>query len=147
MSYLLDTCVVSERLRKRPAAKVVKWLDRQEPGDLHLSVLTVGEIEKGLSLLPEGAKRERLQSWLREDLMPFFEGRLHGVGVEEAAFWGRLAAARQLAGRGSPVVDGLVAATALAHQLTVATRNVEDFSGSGVSLYNPWTDEWFREQS
>ncbi len=138
MKYLLDTCVVSELVRINPNPTVVEWIDAQDEEHCFLSVLTVGELRKGIELLSSGRKRMALQNWLDRDLMERFDGRMLDVDVETAERWGADCAAAQRRGRQIPVVDGLIAATAAVHGLTVVTRNVKDVEPSGIPLLNPW---------
>ncbi len=138
MSFLLDTCVVSERLKKEPNSRVLDWLDAQEATSLYISAISLGEIEKGIGLLPESSKKERLRRWVSEDLIPFFGSRLRGVGLRESIWWGGVFAELQLAGSKPSVVDSLIAATAVVNGLTLVTRNEEDFRNLKVAVFNPW---------
>jgi predicted nucleic acid-binding protein len=101
-------------------------------------VITLGELWKGFTLLPEGKRRSKLQTWFRTTLMPWFDGRILPVTEAISIRWGVLEGERQLQSRPLNTADGLIAATALEHGLTVATRNVKDYSGLGVNLLNPW---------
>jgi predicted nucleic acid-binding protein len=135
MNWLVDTNVISELSRKAPDAKVSQWLlDHQER--LYLSVLTVGELEKGLAKIADPARRTRLQRWIREEVAEWFEGRLLPVDQTVAIRWGQLAGSLR---DPLPAIDTLIAATALAHGLTVATRNTNDLVRTGVALFNPWS--------
>lgn len=137
MSYLIDTNVMSE-LRKRQAnANLVAWMQARPRESLYLSVLSLGEIRKGIEGVADAAFRQTLTDWLEVDLPKYFLGRLLGVDAQIADRWGRLQAS---AGRTLPVVDAMLAATALQHDLTLVTRNVKDFEGLGVPLDNPWQD-------
>lgn len=137
--YLLDTNVVSEYSRARPPdAQVRKWVDAQREEFLHLSVMTLGEIRKGATLLPAGDKRQRLEMWLETDLPKRFASRLLPIDGPVAEIWGAMAGQAQLAGVALAIIDGLVAATAIHHRLTVATRNVRDFSAWGAPVINLW---------
>ena len=138
MSFLLDTAVVSELVRKNPSAGVLKWIDAQDEASLHLSVLTIGELEKGVARLPASARRNRLQSWVRRDLAERFGGRLLPIDARTAARWGSITGESEKRGRPLPVIDCLIAATALVHGLTVVTRNVGDFERCGAACVNPW---------
>ncbi len=140
MSFLLDTAVVSELVRKSPSAGVLKWIDGQDEASLYLSVLTIGELEKGVAGLPASARRTRLQSWVRRDLAERFGGRLLPVDARTAARWGSIAGESGKRGRPLPVIDCLIAATALVHGLTVATRNIADFERCGAACVNPWDE-------
>lgn len=134
MSWLLDTNVISELSRPAPEAKVAQWLSAHED-ELFLSVLTLGEIQKGISNLTDSRRRRRLASWLDHEIRPWFAGRLLPVDERVAVGWGRMQAQ---AGHPLPAIDSLIAATALEHGLTLATRNTADMARTGVSLFNPW---------
>ena len=136
---LLDTCVISEVLRPDPSAEVVEWLDSLPEEQVYLPVFVLGELEKGVELLPEGAKRTALRVWL-EQLRRRFSGRILSFDEETAVRWGDLSARCQGAGRRLPVLDGMLAATALQHAALLATRNVDDFRETGVTLINPWEE-------
>jgi toxin FitB len=138
VSVLLDTAVVSELVRKSPSAAVLKWIDGQDEALLYLSVLTIGELEKGVARLPASARRTRLLSWVRRDLVERFDGRLLPIDARTAARWGAIAGESERRGKPLPVIDCLIAATALVHGLTVATRNVTDFERCGATCVNPW---------
>jgi predicted nucleic acid-binding protein len=139
VKFLLDTNVLSEPARPAPDANVLSWLSAQPALQLSISVLTLGEIRQGVALLARGAKRRRLERWLEEDLPRQFAERLLAIDEEVAHAWGRLAGEGKRAGRPLPVVDGLLLATAAAHELTFVTRNEGDCAGRGVPLLNPWT--------
>jgi predicted nucleic acid-binding protein len=142
VSYLIDTNVLSELRRKQPDTRVVDWFAERAPQSLFLSVLTLGEIRKGIARLndsqTDAARRQSLDDWLEQDLPTFFLGRVLGVDAGVADLWGRMQA---LAGRPLPAIDSLLAATALQHKLTMVTRNVKDFADMGVELINPWDFE------
>jgi len=138
VSWLLDTCVICEPGQKHPAARVLAWLDEQPEEMLYLSVLTLGEIRKGIARLPAGTKRRRLAHWLEHDLRERFSGRILPVDEETADLWGCLQAAAEARGRPLPTLDCQLAATAMAHGLTLVTRNTNDFGTTGVELFDPW---------
>lgn len=140
MRYLLDTCVISELTKPRPYAALVKWVKSQDELLLFLSVITFGELEKGIEKLADGKKKQSLRQWVDHDLRKRFEGRLLTLDYEIACRWGQLAAKAEADGRPMPVVDGWLAATASIHGLTLVTRNTDDVAGSGVPVLNPWTD-------
>ncbi|OGA12020.1 MAG: hypothetical protein A3D95_05930 [Betaproteobacteria bacterium RIFCSPHIGHO2_12_FULL_69_13] len=137
MSYLLDTCVVSELSRPRPDRGVVAWMSEADPAFLHLSVITIGEIRRGTLRLPAGKRRTSLSSW-GERLRRSFSGRVLPVDEAVALRWAEIAARAEQSGRPGSFADGLIAATALDRGLTLVTRNVTDFEPFGVSLLNPW---------
>jgi toxin FitB len=136
--FLLDTNVVSEAVQLRPEPNVVEWLAAIDESILHLSVLTVGEIRKGVEGLPSSQRRARLEAWLEKDLAARFAGRILPITVEVADRWGTLAAGARRRGRPLAIIDGLLAATAIHHNLTVVTRNEADFRGLPLAVLNPW---------
>ncbi len=113
-------------------------MDAQNEDTLHLSVLTLGEIRKGTTLLPAGKKRDQLEKWLETDLRSRFANRLLPINGEIAELWGAMAGQAQLKGIPLAIIDGLLAATAKHYDLTVVTRNVKDFSVWGIPVANPW---------
>ena len=136
--YLLDTNVLTEPAKPRPDPNVVTWLQAQSPLDLAVSVLTFGEVQKGVSLLAAGARRDALESWLRTDLPRQFMERLLPVDGSVALEWGRLTAEGRKTGRELPVIDGLLLATCAVHGLTLVTRNERDCGHRGIPILNPW---------
>ena len=136
--FLLDTNIPSEMTRPRPQPSVIGWLDDADDGQLYFSVVSLGEILKGVTLVSESKRRRQLQEWLDETLRPWFEGRILPVNQPIAERWGVLAGQCQMKGRPLKVGDGLIAATALEHDLTVVTRNVKDYASLGVTVFNPW---------
>ena len=138
MSFLLDTNVVSEPTRRRPDVQVMAWFAAQADETLFMSVLTLAELRRGILLLDEGKKRRALLRWLEGEIEPGFGDRTLGVDAAVARAWAGMQhdAARQ--GRTLPVMDSLFAATALAHGLTLVTRNTADFASTGVPLISPW---------
>ena len=138
MKYLLDTCLISELVKKEPNSAVVNWLDEQDEQKLFLSVLNLGELQKGISKLPDSTKKDELQAWVTLDLLERFTGRILEIDLETALCWGRLQGEAEQAGEKLPVMDSLIAATAAAHGLVVVTRNVRDIERCGVRVCNPW---------
>lgn len=135
MSYLIDTNVVSELRRRQPDPRVVQWVGQRPAGTLYLSVLTLGEIRKGVEALGDTSRRLALLDWLEIELPAFFTGRILPVDAAVADRWGRLVAQ---AGRPLPAIDSLLAATAAHHGMTLVTRNRRDFDGIGVDVLDPW---------
>lgn len=135
MSYLVDTNVLSELRNRKADANVVAWMQARPRQSLYLSVLSLGEIRKGIEGVANPAFRQALTDWLEVELPNYFLGRLLDIDAPVADRWGRVQAS---AGRRLPVIDGLLAATALQHDLTLVTRNVKDFAGLGVQLVDPW---------
>jgi toxin FitB len=136
--FLLDTNCISELIRSNPEPRVLQWIGAADESLLYLSVLTLGEIRKGISLLPPSKRRTELEMWLDLDLQTRFAGRILAIDHKTADHWGTLAAAAKRAGKALSAVDGLLAATALHHSLTIVTRNVTDFESTQVPLVNPW---------
>ena len=135
MSYLLDTNVLCETFRKRPEPKVIQWIQATTSEELYLSVLTLGEIRKGVEQLGVPARRAALLRWLEVDLPQWFGKRILPIDAKVADRWGYLMATVR---RPLPAIDGLLAATALTHNLQVITRNDADFQLPGVEVINPW---------
>jgi len=138
VSFLLDTSVISELVRKSPHLPVLEWIGEQDETSLYLSVVTIGEIEKGIARLPASARKTKLQSWVRRDLVERFGARLLPIDIRVSARWGTLTGESEKRGQPLPVIDSLIAATALVHGFAVVTRNVEDFKRCGVACVNPW---------
>jgi toxin FitB len=136
--YLLDTNCVSEAVRLHPEPRVITWLETVEEDLLYLSVLTVGEIRKGISSLAQSKRRTLLESWLNAELVPRFSTKILSIDVAIADRWGSLAAIAKTKGRALSTIDGLLAATAIHHDLTLVSRNEADFAGFQVSVFNPW---------
>jgi predicted nucleic acid-binding protein len=136
--FLLDTNCVSELIRPQPDRQVMNWMDATNEESLYLSVLTLGEIRKGLAALPQGRRRTKLETWLEVDLKARFHGRILPVDADIADRWGLLTAEAKRKGKPLPVIDGLLAATALQHILTIVSRNVSDFASARVAVLNPW---------
>jgi tRNA(fMet)-specific endonuclease VapC len=138
MKYLLDTCVVSELVSKIPNSKVVEFVDSLDYDDVYLSVITIGEIIKGIEKLPRSKRKQELHTWLREDLLARFGGKIIPIDNDVITAWGMLIARLELAGTPIPAIDSLIAATALTFAFSLVTRNVDDFEGSEVEIVNPW---------
>jgi tRNA(fMet)-specific endonuclease VapC len=138
MNYLLDTCVISEFAVRQPTEKVVSWLAKLDPETVFLSVVTLGEIQKGIAKLPASKRKEALRTWLKDDLLVRFHDRLLPLKTGEMLTWGTLMSKVEAKGAPMPLIDSLIAATALHHDLVVVTRDVDDFAPSGVRLLNPW---------
>jgi predicted nucleic acid-binding protein len=135
MSYLLDTNIVSETVRRNPNKAVIAWLDHLPGEALYVSVLTLGEIRRGIEALADRKRREKLRLWLEHELPAWFEGRVLPVDLAVADRWGRLLAE---VGRPVPTTDSLLAATALHHELRLVTRNSGDFEYPGLQVINPF---------
>lgn len=138
MKYLLDTCLISELVKKEPNPAVLDWLDARDEQTLFLSVLTLGELQKGIRKLPSGTRRNELQAWAEHDLVERFNGRILAIDLETALCWGILQGESEAQGETLPVMDSLIAATASAHGLIVVTRNIKDMERCRVRVCNPW---------
>jgi predicted nucleic acid-binding protein len=136
--YLVDTNCISEAVRLRPDPRVMSWLEGADEDLLYLSVLTLGEIRKGVASLPQGRRRASLESWLNLELQARFSGRILSIDEAIADRWGLLAATAKNKGRGLSAIDGLLAATAIQHNLTIVSRNDADFADTQVPVVNPW---------
>jgi predicted nucleic acid-binding protein len=138
VKFLLDTCLISELVKKNPDTKVAAWLDEQNEQNLFLSVLTFGELQKGVGKLPDGERKEALLSWIEHDLVERFHGRVLELDLETAMVWGRLQGEAELKGNKLPVMDSLIAASAIANGFVVVTRNVKDLERCRARVFNPW---------
>jgi predicted nucleic acid-binding protein len=136
--FLLDTNCISELIRSQPEPRLMDWMRAADESLLYLSVLTLGEIRKDAAILPQSKRRTYLESWLELDLQVRFSGRILAIDNAVADRWGWLTAEAEHKGRPLPAIDGLLAATALHHNLTVVSRNVSDFTNTQVPVLNPW---------
>lgn len=136
MSYLLDTNVISEVRRKAPDPSVIEWFSKRPASTLYLSVLTLGELRKGIESVKDLDRRLALTDWLETDLSAFFKGRILPIDVKVADRWGKLLTT---AVRPLPAIDSLLGATAAHYGLNIVTRNSQDFENLGLSIINPWT--------
>jgi predicted nucleic acid-binding protein len=130
--------VLSELVKPRPEPAVVEWIGDQDEHRLFLSVITIGELQKGISKLPSGTKRDGLATWVTEDLTARFRERILPIDIQVAATWGTMLGKAESQGKPIPVVDGLIGATARVHECVVVTRNVADLERTGVEVFNPW---------
>jgi predicted nucleic acid-binding protein len=136
--FLLDTNIPSELTRPIPEPRVEAWLEAADDERLYLSVVSLGELVEGVSLLTPGRKRNELERWMETTLHPWFGTRILAFDKAIARRWGILSAQSERKGRKLKVADAMIAATALVFDLTVVTRNVKDFAGQGVTVFNPW---------
>jgi len=136
--FLLDTNVISELIKPQPDGNVLRWISGADEALLFLSVLTLGEIRNGIEKLNPGKRRGRLESWLAVDLRLRFQERILTIDEGIAQRWGALSAIAAKKGRPVPVIDGLLAATALHHDLMLVTRDDRDVRGTGVPVVDPW---------
>ncbi|BCG63607.1 MAG: toxin FitB [Methyloprofundus sp.] len=138
MKYLLDTCVISELIKPRADENVTSWIQSQDEESLYLSVLTFGEIEKGIEKSTDAARKRKLQLWVEEDLKKRFVGRVVPINIDVSVKWGAIQGHAELLGKPMPAIDGLIAVSGLVHNCIVVTRNVADMEQSTVELLNPW---------
>ena len=136
--FLLDANIPSELVRAKPEPRVASWVYAQEEESLYLSAVSIGELRRGFVLLTPGKKRADLERWFEHYLVPRFRERILPVTHSIADRWGVLSGECRLRGSPRNTADGMIAATALEHGLTVVTRNVKDFSGLGVTVFSPW---------
>lgn len=137
--FLLDTNVISVLVQPNADPRVVAWVRTQPALALGISVLVIGEIEKGIARLPAGKRREELLAWVQVELPRHFANRTYAVDLATARRWGQLDAAGRAMGRPLPVIDGLMLATAARHDLVLVTRNVSDCAQRGVPVFDPFT--------
>ncbi len=138
MKYLLDTCVISEVVKQKPDKKVILWLQKQEEENLYLSVLTFGEIEKGIEKSANEGRKKRLRLWVEEDLKQRFGGRILPINMQVTSRWGEVQEKSEITGKPLPAIDGLIAVTGLVNNCVVVTQNISDMQQSSVELFNPW---------
>ena len=136
--FLVDTNVLSEAVRTKPEPRVLDWIGTADETLLFLSALTLGEIRKGLALLPQGKRRTRIETWIDVEVRSRFAGRILPITSAVADRWGLLTAEAKRKGRALATIDGLLAATALEYNITIVTRNVRGFRDTHVLLLNPW---------
>lgn len=138
MNYLIDTCCISELVSKKPSSNVLNWFEEHDEFNMVLSVITLGELRKGIEKLPESKKKRALNAWINEDLLSRFKNRILNISQAEVNRWGEVLAEAENAGNPVPAIDALIASTALVHNLSVVTRNTKDMEPTGVELINPW---------
>lgn len=134
MSYLLDTNVISELVKKRPNAELIRWFEMVPDDSLYLSVITLGEIRKGVEKLSNEDKKTRLRTWLEHELRDWFGEHILPIDHRVADRWGRL---QDHTRKTMPAIDSLLAATALHFDLSLVTRNEKDFAYPGLEVINP----------
>jgi toxin FitB len=138
--FLLDTNCISELVRGKPEPRVLEWMEAADESLLYLSVLTLGEIRKGVAGLPQNRRRTHLENWLALELQARFSGRILPINTAVADRWGLLAAEAKRKGKPLSAIDGLLAATALQHNLTIVSRNISDFADTQAPILNPWEE-------
>jgi len=140
MNFLLDTCVLSELTKPKPGASVISWLSSISDDALFISSICIGEICKGIERLPEGAKKQNLNLWFYK-LQSQYANRIISFDSDCAVTWGHLLAQIENHGFKMPVIDSMIASTALQKGFTLVTRNIKDYENSNVLLFNPFLEE------
>ena len=140
MRFLLDTNLISEFRKPDPNPGVYAWLDKTDEHQLAVSVISLGEIQNGISRLPEGRRKVGLQAWLDNELIPRFDNRILPLTLDDMLLWGKLTGKAVATGKTLATADAMLAAVAHNRGLTVVTRNEKDFRRVGVPILNPWTD-------
>jgi len=138
MKYLFDTCVVSEFNKKNPEKQLIDWIGFIDEDDCYISVLTIGEIYKGIAKLDNGLKKDNIRKWLERDLIERFENKILPFTEKTAKIWGKIQGESEKQGICIPTIDGLIAATAQEYDLILVTRNESDFNKTEISIINPW---------
>jgi tRNA(fMet)-specific endonuclease VapC len=138
MNYLLDTNVISELIAREPNQNVVDWIDSLDPETVSLSVITIGELRKGIEKLVPSRRKDQLTVWLENDLLLRFADKIVAITTDVMLVWGDLTGRLERDGKPIAAIDSLLAATALQGKYTLVTRNEEDFQHTGVSIINPW---------
>ena len=138
MKYLLDTNVVSEMVAKQPNPRVLQWLDSLDADSVYISVITIGELRKGIEKLGDGTRKQALLQWLYEDLPARFAGRILTLDVEAMLEWGAMTGQMARAGTPLPAIDSLIAALARHYGCILVTRNETDLAPAGIDVANPW---------
>lgn len=137
MAYLIDTNVVSELIRKKPDKNVIQWFEHVQDESLYLSVITLGELRKGIEKLSDKKRRQRLKLWMENEIPAWFEERILSIDRAVADKWGYIQAHSK---RTLPAIDSILIATALHHDLAMVTRNIKDFDLPSLEVINPWED-------
>jgi tRNA(fMet)-specific endonuclease VapC len=140
MNYILDTNIISELIAKQPNAQVIDWIDRRDPGTVYLTVITIGEIRKGIEKLPASPRKATITTWLETDLLLRFQGKILPITADVMLVWGELMGRLETDGMPMAAIDSLIAAIALHGQYTLITRNEHHFKYAGIPLMNPWNE-------
>jgi len=138
MNYLLDTNTISELIARQPNKKILNWIDNLDPDTVYLSVITIGEIRKGIEKLPLSKKRDAIKEWLETDLLIRFQGRIVVITIEIMLLWGELTGQLERQGKPLPALDSLIAAIVRHGNFALVTRNEDDFLPTGITVINPW---------
>ena len=140
MNYVLDTNVISELVTRQPNRRVIDWLDTLDPNSVYLTVITIGEIRRGIEKLPPSKRKDTLKAWLKTDLLTRFQGRILDLTTEVSLMWGELTGRLENEGKTMTAIDSLIAAIVLQRNYTLVTRNDRDFQHSGLTIINPWQE-------
>lgn len=138
MNYVLDTNVISELVAREPNQQVVEWVDRLDPETVYLSVITIGELRNGIEKLAPSRRKDQLAHWLTNDLLLRFAGKIVDITPRVMLVWGELTGRLERDGKTMPAIDSLIAASVLAGEFTLVTRNENDFLSAGIPIVNPW---------
>ena len=139
MSYLLDTCLLSELLKTRPNAGVAEWIGGPDESICFVSALTLGELRKDIEKLADGQRKDEIRNWLERDVIARFAGRILSADLEVCLRWGQVSSESERMGHPRPAIDALLASTALVHRMVLVTRNERDFAHMPVRILNPWS--------
>lgn len=142
MNYLLDTCVLSEYVKKKPNFQVIQWLDEQNEDSLFISILTIAELKKGIIKIKksQASRYQKLNNWLLK-IEQRFAGRILPLNKNILDTWAKICGESEASGKKLPIMDSLIASTATQHNLIIVTRNIDDFKFSSNQLFNPWDSE------
>lgn len=138
MNYLLDTCVLSEFTRKKPNQAVISWVDSIDESLLFISVITIGEIQRGIMKLPESRRKNELASWMNNGISDRFASRILSITQQTMLTWGNFTANQEKNGHKMPILDSMIAALAVEHNMILVTRNTADFTQCPIQTLNPW---------
>ena len=138
MNYLLDTNVISELIAREPNARVIDWVDGLDTETVYLSVITIGELRKGIEKLPSSPRKDQLTAWLMGDLLHRFADKIVGITIDVILVWGELVGRLERDGKPMAAIDSLIAASVLEGKYVLVTRNEQDFQHAGVTIINPW---------
>lgn len=138
MKYMLDTCVLSEFTRRQPEQRVIDWINSNSEEDLFISVITIGEVQRGIERLSDSKRKTELIQWMTQGLLRRFDGRIVSIDAETMIIRGSLTTRMESQGKPIGVMDSLIIASAMQYKMIVATRNINDFYPSGVRVINPW---------
>jgi toxin FitB len=140
VNYILDTNVISEIVAAQPNAQVTRWIEKVDPNRLFLSVITIGELKKGIEKLPNSRRKDLLDRWLMEDLPMRFHEHILPIDTDTMLLWGSLNARLEASGRPISAIDSLLASIAMQYQYMLVTRNSSHFEQTGILLLNPWNE-------